>query len=152
MGAKTPRAHRVPKSLNRGRQVLKLHPEEDLGALSSFSMASSPNEAGKRGKSHILKISPGLRPGPRFRPFPSSFLDLAAHESMPPAYHRSTTPSRGLLLFVALLVQKIQDLVQTIEPPRRPRPRPKKRAGAGTVQAPFSIVCTNSSNPLKQRG
>ena len=138
-------------SVNLQRIGPKLYQQEDLGEGIPTTQKRGPNEAGKRGKSHILKISPGRSPGPRFPLFPSSFLHLAAHESMPPAYHRSTTPSRGLLLFVALLVQKNPGLVQTIEPPRRPRPGPTERAGSRSAQAPFSIVCTRSSNPLKQR-
>ena len=49
----------------RSRHGLKLHQKEGLGALSSFLTVLKLGEARKGLKNDILKISPGLRPGPQ---------------------------------------------------------------------------------------
>ena len=42
------------------------HPRTDLDALSSKTATRAPHEARNASKNTFLKISPGLRPGPRF--------------------------------------------------------------------------------------
>ena len=46
-------------------------------------MLSAPHEARKGLKIHFLNISTGLRPGPRFAPFPFLHYDIAAN----PTHH-----------------------------------------------------------------
>jgi len=50
------------------------------------------NEVGKGGKVHFLKKSPGLRPGPRFPPLPSSsFFLFPLFFSLPPLLRATLT-------------------------------------------------------------
>ena len=90
------------------RLVFRLHPQKDPGERSPKTQTRGPHEAWKRGKKHFLKISPGLRPGPRLPalPFPSFLL----FPSLPPSlsaflllthkhtHHGQTTPRNTIHL------------------------------------------------------
>ena len=67
---------KFPNRARRRPTRLKLHEQKDLGELIPKTPPKPPNEARKQGKIHFSKISPGLRPGPRFLSLFSLFLLL----------------------------------------------------------------------------